>query len=58
MLTDVEINKQAKLKNVTEIAKDLGIDEEDLELYGKYKAKLSDKVYEKNKDKENGKLVY
>ena len=57
MLTDVEINKQAKLKNVIEIAKNLGIDEDDLELYGKYKAKLSDKVFEKNCNKENGKLI-
>ena len=57
MLTDVEINKQAKLLKVTDVAKKLGIAEDDLELYGKYKAKLSKEIYEKNKDKKDGKLI-
>ena len=57
MLTDVEINKQAKLENITNIAKKINIDEDDLELYGKYKAKLSKDVYENNKDKKDGKLI-
>ena len=57
MLSDVEINKMAKLEPITEIAKRAGIDEDDLELYGKYKAKLSSFVYEKNKDKKDGKLI-
>ena len=57
MLTDVEINKQAKLLKVTDVAKKLGIAEDDLELYGKYKAKLSKEVYEKNKGKKDGKLI-
>ena len=57
MLTDVEINKSAKLENIIEVAKKLGIDEDDIELYGKYKAKLSKDVFEKNKDKKDGKLI-
>jgi len=57
MLTDVEINKSAKLENIVDVAKKLGIEEDDIELYGKYKAKLSKEVFEKNKDKKNGKLI-
>ncbi|MCR5231972.1 MAG: formate--tetrahydrofolate ligase [Acholeplasmatales bacterium] len=41
MLTDLEIAQKAEIKPITEIAKELGIDEENLELYGKYKAKVS-----------------
>ena len=41
MLTDLEIAQQAKMKNIEEIAKTLGIDKDDLETYGKYKAKVS-----------------
>ena len=57
MLTDVEINKNAKLKNVVDIAKELGINEDELEVYGKKKAKILPCVYEKNKTKEDGKLI-
>ncbi|MBO5143271.1 MAG: formate--tetrahydrofolate ligase [Clostridia bacterium] len=57
MLTDVEINKNAKLSNIQEIAKNIGIDEEDLELYGKYKAKLSDSLMSKISNNKDGKLV-
>ena len=57
MLTDVEINKNAKLKNVIEIAKELGINEDELEVYGKKKAKILPCVYEKNKNKKDGKLI-
>ena len=57
MLTDVEINKNAKLLDIKEVASKLGILEEDIELYGKYKAKLSKEVYEKNKSKKDGKLI-
>ncbi len=56
-MTDIEIARNAKLLNITEIAKKLQINEEDLETYGKYKAKISESVYEKVKDKENGKLI-
>ncbi|MER2139581.1 MAG: formate--tetrahydrofolate ligase, partial [Succiniclasticum sp.] len=41
MLSDIEIAQQVKMLPVTEIAEKLGIDQDDLELYGKYKAKLS-----------------
>ncbi len=57
MLTDIEIAQQAKMKPITEVAKSLGIDEDDLELYGKYKAKLSRGLFEKLKDKKDARLV-
>jgi len=57
MLTDIEISNKAKMLNVKEIASKLGIDEDDLELYGKYKAKLSASLNEKIKDNPNGKLI-
>lgn len=56
-MEDVEIARNTKLENVTKIAEKLGIDEEGLALYGKYKAKISLEVYEKLKYKENGKLI-
>ena len=46
-----------ELKNITEIAKKLNIDEEDIECYGKYKAKISNNAYKKLENKPNGKLV-
>ena len=57
MLTDIEIAQGCKMKPITDIAKKLGIDEDYLELYGKYKAKLSDTLWEKVKNNKNGKLV-
>jgi len=45
------------MKPITQVAAELGIDEEELELYGKYKAKLSDKLWERVKDRPDGKLV-
>ena len=57
MLTDVEINKNAKLEDVRKIAEKLGIEEKDLEIYGTKKAKILPCVYEKNKDKKDGKLI-
>ncbi len=56
-MTDIEIARNAELLNITKIAEKLNIDEEDLETYGKYKAKISENAYEKIKDKKNGKLV-
>lgn len=56
MATDIEIAKQVKLKPITEIAAKLGIDADDLELYGKYKAKLPLK-YKDNYDKNGCKLI-
>ena len=57
MLTDIEIAQQAKLANIKEVAAKVGMTEDDLELYGKYKAKISDEYMESIKDNENGKLV-
>lgn len=57
MKSDIEIALEAELKPVQEVAKTLDISEEDLEFYGKYKAKLSDELWEKRKDQPDGKLV-
>ena len=57
MLTDIEIAQNANMKPIMEIARGLGIDEEDVELYGKYKAKLSEQLYKKLADKKDGKLI-
>ena len=57
MLTDIEIAQQAKMKRITEIAREIGISEEDIEPYGHYKAKLSESVFDKLRDKEDGKLI-
>lgn len=57
MLTDVEIAQSAKMKPIKEIAEKVGLDEDDLELYGKYKAKISLEAISKLKEKENGKLI-
>lgn len=57
MLTDIEIAQQAELKPIKEIAENLGIREDELEPYGRYKAKLSDELAERLKDKKDGKLI-
>ena len=57
MLSDIEIAKQAKMLKIGEIAANLGISEEDYEPYGHYKAKLSEALYTKTKDKPDGKLI-
>ncbi len=56
-MQDIEIARNAKLKNINEIADRLKIDEEYLEQYGKYKAKISLNYYEKIKDNKDGKLI-
>ena len=56
-MTDIEIARNTKLEKITEIAKKINISEEDLELYGNYKAKISTKVNEKLKGKKDGKLI-
>ncbi len=56
-MTDIEIARSTKLDKITDIAKKVGIEEEDIEQYGKYKAKISPSVYENLKNKENGKLI-
>lgn len=57
MLTDVEIAQSAKMKPIKEIAEKVGLDEDDLELYGKYKAKISLEAISKLKNNKDGKLV-
>ena len=57
MLSDIEIAQGCQMRPITEVAAAAGLDANDLELYGKYKAKLSADVWTKVKDKENGKLV-
>ena len=57
MKSDIEIAQSAKMKPITEVAKLLDIPEDDLELYGKYKAKLSDEYINSVKDNKDGKLV-
>ncbi|MBQ5398455.1 MAG: formate--tetrahydrofolate ligase [Ruminococcus sp.] len=57
MLSDIEIAQQAKLLPVYQIAEKLNIREEELEPYGRYKAKLSDSLMERLKDKPDGKLI-
>jgi formate--tetrahydrofolate ligase len=57
MKSDIQIAQEAKLKHIKEVAVQLNISEEDLEYYGKYKAKLSDELWDKVKDNPDGKLV-
>ena len=57
MLSDIEIAQSADMKRISEIAAGLGIEEDDIEPYGHYKAKLSEKLFSKLTDKENGKLI-
>ena len=56
-MTDIEIAKSVELEKIEKIAQKIGVDEEDIECYGKYKAKISNKVYEKMQNKKNGKLI-
>ena len=57
MKTDIEIAKEAVIKPIGEVAEKLGISSDELELYGKYKAKLSDELWDRIKDNEDGKLI-
>ncbi|MGI5957924.1 MAG: formate--tetrahydrofolate ligase [Massiliimalia sp.] len=57
MKTDIEIAQEAVMKPIYEVAASLGIRDEEVEPYGKYKAKLSDDLYQRLKDRPDGKLV-
>ena len=57
MKSDIEIAQEAKMIHIREVAKQLDIAEDDLEFYGKYKAKLTDELWEQVKDNKDGKLV-
>lgn len=57
MCSDIEIARSIEMKNIAEVAKEYGIDADDLEMYGKYKAKLSEEFLKAHEDKKRGKLV-
>ena len=57
MLTDIEIAQQTKLRLIKDVASDIDINEDELEFYGKYKAKLSDELSERVSKNKDGKLV-
>ncbi len=57
MQTDIEISKSASMRKITEIAKEIGINEDELELYGNYKAKISNELQDRVKCNPDGKLV-
>lgn len=57
MKTDIEIAQEARIEPIQKVAESLGIREEELEFYGKYKAKLSDELWERVKDRPDGKLI-
>ncbi len=57
MLTDIQIAQNCKMLHIKSVAHNLGIQEEELDYYGNYKAKLSDKLWDRVKDNKDGKLV-
>ncbi len=57
MQTDIEISKSANMEKITDVAKKIGINEDELELYGFYKAKISNKLQDRVKNNPDGKLV-
>ena len=57
MKTDIQIAQEAQMSHIKEVAANIGIKEDDLEFYGKYKAKISDELWDKVKDNKDGKLV-
>ncbi len=57
MKTDIQIAQEAKMLPIAEIAAELGVSDDELELYGKYKAKINDAFLNRTKNKKNGKLI-
>ena len=57
MKSDIDIALEAELQPIQQVAEVLGISGDDLDLYGKYKAKLTDELWEKIKDRQDGKLI-
>ncbi|MBQ8345360.1 MAG: formate--tetrahydrofolate ligase [Clostridia bacterium] len=57
MLTDIQIAQQAKMLPIGKVAETLGVCEDELELYGKYKAKINDRFLKRTADRPNGKLI-
>ena len=56
-MTDIEIAKAVKLQNINNIAKNCGLQENEIEQYGKYKAKINEEAFKRLEDKKNGKLI-
>ena len=56
-MTDIEIARNTELKNINIIAKEIGINEEEVEQYGKYKAKINQNAIDRLKNEKDGKLV-
>ena len=56
-MTDIEIARAAKLQNINNICRKCGLLEDEIEQYGKYKAKINEKAFERLKNKKNGKLI-
>ena len=57
MKTDIQIAQETQMAHIREVAAQLDIREEELEYYGKYKAKLSDELWDRVKDRPDGKLI-
>lgn len=57
MKSDIEIAREAQMKHIREVAKVVDVEEDDLDFYGKYKAKITDELWDKVKDRPDGKLV-
>ncbi len=57
MLTDIQIAQNAKMEHIGKIAEKIGLTENDIDFYGKYKAKIAPEVFKKLKDKKDGKLI-
>ena len=57
MLTDIEIAQKAEMADIREVAAKIGATEDDIEMYGKYMAKMSDGFLNKIKDNKDGKLI-
>ena len=57
MLTDIEIARNTKLEKITKIAEKIGLNEDDIELYGKYKAKIAKEAIKKIQKNKDGKLI-
>jgi formate--tetrahydrofolate ligase len=58
VLSDIEIAQSTKLRAIGDVARELGLTEDEIEHYGKYKAKVSLDVFDRLKDRPNGKLIY
>ena len=57
MKSDIQIAQEATMQPIKEVAASIGITEDDIELYGKYKAKISDELIEQSKNNPDGKLI-